>query len=203
MHSSYWSPVRFVLLSLLLVLASVPNESLGQSRSSPLNEVVLEQIKQMPTGGRYSASRIATVRLQSAVHFEAGRFVIQPDAASPSYCSGATYLVFLKTIEALRDRGELQLNPETIESLLIRGQRDGQGIWGRWNANGPTFLRAWARAQLRRFRPSAAGRFHENLLVGGSRARGTRAFCHLSRDGEEVGARLCALLVKQYSVRLR
>ncbi|MGB8340221.1 MAG: hypothetical protein WCE51_01420 [Chthoniobacterales bacterium] len=137
MHSSYWSPVRFVLLSLLLVLASVPNESLGQSRSSPLNEVVLEQIKQMPTGGRYSASRIATVRLQSAVHFEAGRFVIQPDAASPSYCSGATYLVFLKTIEALRDRGELQLNPETIESLLIRGQRDGEGIWGRWNANGP------------------------------------------------------------------
>ena len=91
----------------------------------------------MPSGGKYSASRAATIRLQAAAHFESGKFFVLPDTASPSYCSGATYLVFMKTIEALRARGDLQLDYDTLDSLMIRGQRDGAGIWGRWNANGP------------------------------------------------------------------
>ena len=91
----------------------------------------------MPQGGSYSASSFATIRLQSAAHFESGKFFILPKAASPSYCSGATYLVFMKTIEALRARGSLDLDYATLESLMIRHQRDGEGIWGRWNANGP------------------------------------------------------------------
>ena len=91
----------------------------------------------MPRGGRYSASRVATIRLQSAAHFESGKFFVLPEAASPSYCSGATYLVFIKTIEALRNAGMLDLDFATLQQLMIRGQRDGEGIWGRWNANGP------------------------------------------------------------------
>jgi hypothetical protein len=92
----------------------------------------------MPTGGSYSATTYATIRLESAAHFESGKFFILPDAASPSYCSGATYLVFLKTIESLRDSGSLNLNYPTLMALMIRsGQRDGEGVWGRWNANGP------------------------------------------------------------------
>jgi hypothetical protein len=43
----------------------------------------------------------------------------------------------MKTIEALRARGALELNYETLDHLMIRGQRVGEGIWGRWNANGP------------------------------------------------------------------
>jgi hypothetical protein len=54
-----------------------------------------------------------------------------------SFCSGATYLVFIKTIEELRDRGQLQLDYSTLNQLIIRDQRDGEGVWGRWNANGP------------------------------------------------------------------
>lgn len=91
----------------------------------------------MPQGGGYSASSVATSRLRSAVSVESGRLSVIPDAASPSYCSGATYLVFMKAIEALRERGALALDRTAIEALTIRGQRDGQGIWGRWNANGP------------------------------------------------------------------
>jgi hypothetical protein len=98
----------------------------------------------MPTGGKYSASRAATIRLQSAAHFESGKFFILPDSASPSYCSGATYLVFMKTIEALRDRGDLKLDYETLDALMIRGQHDGEGIWGRWNANGPGTARLFS-----------------------------------------------------------
>jgi hypothetical protein len=73
------------------------------------NSLILDQIREMPSGGRYSASRVATIRLQSAAHFESGIFSIVPDAASPSYCSGATYSFLIKTIEALRARGALNL----------------------------------------------------------------------------------------------
>ena len=136
MHSSYWSLVRALYFTILFAFAT-PNDLLAQLAPSPLNDLILQQIREMPVGGKYSASRTATIRLQSAAHFESGKFFILPDAASPSYCSGATYLVFMKTIEALRDRGDLQLNYETLDQLMIRGQPDGAGIWGRWNANGP------------------------------------------------------------------
>lgn len=133
--------MRFVLG---LFLLTVVGASQAQLAPSPINEVVVAQIKTMPTGGKYSASRAATIRLQSAAHLESGKFFILPGSASPSYCSGATYLVFMKTIEALRDRGDLKLDYETLDALMIRGQRDGEGIWGRWNANGPGTARLFS-----------------------------------------------------------
>ncbi len=84
------------------------------AQAAGFNDVVLEQIRQMPSGGKYSATQFATIRLESAAHFESGKFFILPDSASPSYCSGATYLVFLKTIERLRDAGLLNLNYTTL-----------------------------------------------------------------------------------------
>jgi len=101
------------------------------------NPLILEQVRKMPSGGRYSVSHFAKIKLQSAAHFESGKFLVIPTAPYPSFCSGATYLVFIKTLETLRDRGELQLDFATLNQLVIRDQRDGEGIWGRWNANGP------------------------------------------------------------------
>jgi hypothetical protein len=114
------------------------------------NTLVLEQIKQMPQGGRYSVSHVAKIRLQSSAHFESGKFFILPSQASPSFCSGATYLVFIRTIEALRARAQLQLDYSTLERLIIRDQHDGEGIWGRWNANGPGTARLFHELQLGR-----------------------------------------------------
>src|ERR1041384_3119101 len=99
------------------------------------NDLVLEQVRQMPKGGRYSVSHFAKIRLEASAHFESGKFFVIP--SGPSFCSGATYLVFIRTIEALRERGQLPLDYGTLERLIIRDQRDGEGIWGRWNANGP------------------------------------------------------------------
>jgi hypothetical protein len=81
-------------------------------------------------------SRTAKIRLQSSAHFESGKFFFLP-TKGPSFCSGATYLVFIRSIEALRERGQLQLDYATLNQLVIRNQRDGEGVWGRWNANGP------------------------------------------------------------------
>jgi hypothetical protein len=128
----------------LAILALTPRGSFA----GDYNGFVLDQIKQMPQGGRYSVSRFAKIRLQSSAHFESGKFFILPSAASPSFCSGATYLVFIRTIEALRARGELHLDYSTLERLVIRDQRDGEGIWGRWNANGPGTARLFHELQL-------------------------------------------------------
>jgi hypothetical protein len=117
-----------------IVLALV-ELSLHASFAGDCNSLILEQVNQMPQGGRYSVSHFAKIRLQSSAHFESGKFFILP--SGPSFCSGATYLVFIRTIEALRARGELHLDYPTLEKLIIRDQRDGEGIWGRWNANGP------------------------------------------------------------------
>jgi hypothetical protein len=118
------------------------------SFAADYNNVILEQVKQMPQGGRYSVSRFAKIRLQSSAHFESGKFFIVP--AGPSFCSGATYLVFIRTIEALRAGGQLNLQYATLEKLIIRDQRDGEGIWGRWNANGPGTARLFHELQLGR-----------------------------------------------------
>jgi hypothetical protein len=60
---------------------------------------------------------------------------VNPSVARKTYCSGATYLVFVRAIQSL-------LPPSAFagglaEALAIRGQPDGVGVWGRWNANGP------------------------------------------------------------------
>lgn len=130
----------------VLILTLQPG--VAQIAPGKYNGVILDQIHAMPSGGRYSASRTATIKLQSAAHFESGIFTVMPSAALPSYCSGATYLVFIKTIEVLRARGTLNLDHPTLESLLIRNQRDGEGIWGRWNANGPGTARLFHEMDL-------------------------------------------------------
>jgi hypothetical protein len=135
-----------IFFGLTLVLGAAP--CFAQRAPGPYNRIILEQVNAMPKGGQYSASRAATLRLQRAAHFESGIFTVAPNFASPSYCSGATYLVFIKTIEALRARDALRLDLATLQSLLIRDQRDGEGIWGRWNANGPGTARLFHELDL-------------------------------------------------------
>jgi len=103
----------------------------------------------MPPGGHYGTTRVATIALVRAAHFESGKFFVLPAPDSPSFCSGATYLVFLKTIERLRRDGRLKLDAETLNMLVIReGQHDGEGVWGRWNANGPGTARLFHELHL-------------------------------------------------------
>jgi len=88
-------------------------------------------------GGGYAASTRAHEALAAAVHIDTGNVRIQADRAVPSYCSGATYLVFLNTLGELQRRGILQLDRTQWSALLPLKLADGEGVWGRWNANGP------------------------------------------------------------------
>lgn len=105
--------------------------------ASDFNAIVLRQIETMPAGGGYATTREAHNALQSAVAVEPTGVRIRADEAVPSYCSGATYLVLLKALGDLQRSGRLQLSRETWSALLPRAMRDGHGVWGRWNANGP------------------------------------------------------------------
>lgn len=118
------------------------------TQAEDLNSLILDQVNKMPSGGRYSASHFATIKLESAAHFESGKFFAVPTAPYPSFCSGATYIVFIRTIEALRDRGELKLDFATLDQLMVRDQHDGEGVWGRWNANGPGTARLFHELNL-------------------------------------------------------
>ena len=134
---------RVGLVSVLSLVATI-------ALADDYNSLILDQVHKMPSGGRYSVSHSATIKLRSAAHFESGKFLVIPTAPYPSFCSGATYIVFIKTLEALRDRGQLQLDFATLDRLVIRDQHDGEGIWGRWNANGPGTARLFYELSLGR-----------------------------------------------------
>lgn len=102
-----------------------------------LNALVLAQTQSMPKGGRYLAGGMALSRLRESVSTDGQKLKIDPAIAVPSFCSGATYLVFLKTIQSLAEKGALSLDPAAVNDLAVAGQSDGIGVWGRWNANGP------------------------------------------------------------------
>jgi hypothetical protein len=106
--------------------------------ASSFNQRVLDAISEMPQKGDYAVTRAASEALSAAIQIRDGSLRVQPSRACPSYCSGATYLVFLIALE-----NELHGLPSgnaldaVLDALRVAGQTDGVGVWGRWNANGP------------------------------------------------------------------
>lgn len=137
---------RALILSLVLVAPAWAG----------INEVILEQIRAMPSGGGYATNLAAHRGLADSVRV--GEAVeILPDRAAPGYCSGATYLVFLKTLAALQKSNGLAVDRETWEALAPRLRPDGTdtlpdgtSLWGRWNANGPGTARLFHELKLGR-----------------------------------------------------
>jgi hypothetical protein len=107
------------------------------SSNRDLNAYVLEAIRTMPEGGSYATNATAKSQLIKAVTVNDRGLFLAPEVATPSFCSGATYLVLLRALEFAAQRGGLEVEAEALAALAVKGQRDGEGIWGRWNANGP------------------------------------------------------------------
>lgn len=98
------------------------------------NAVVLNIVNQMKNlGGTYALTSAANQDLKRAISIKNNKLTIKPNEVSTSYCTTATYLVFLKAIADTHSN----LDENTLQALLVKGQPDGQGVWGRWNANGP------------------------------------------------------------------
>jgi len=135
-------------LTIILLLAKPALRA--HDTAAPFNTLVLEAIRSMPRGGGYSTASTASHALQHAVSVQNAMLEVQAAHAIPSYCSGATYLVFLRVISSLQSQEHLQLSPEILAALKPSGQPDGTGIWGRWNANGPGTARLFYELSLGR-----------------------------------------------------
>lgn len=133
----------FFLLTFLLSL----NIAYG-SVKAPYNDVVLEAVNMMPSGGGYGTSSAAMKRLNEAVSINNSHLSIEAQRAEPSFCSEATYFVFLKTLILLEKRGVLSLTLPVITTLVSKNKPDGHGVWGRWNANGPGGARLFYQLKL-------------------------------------------------------
>ena len=95
--------------------ATVPAKGGG---NLDFNSKVLVAVGKMPHGGQYDASDSAKNLLNGACKFSEGEIVVNAERATPSFCSGATYLVLLKALGA----GAESLIPEI-------DQKDGHEHW--------------------------------------------------------------------------
>lgn len=110
----------------------------AKSKTAAWNDAILKAIQFMPQGGGYSTGRDAFDALKQAVRWgEEDKPEIFPKAARPAFCSGATYVVFLIALAQEQFQGKVSLIPDVWKELMVGDQPDGQGAWGRWNANGP------------------------------------------------------------------
>lgn len=139
----------FLFASLLLPAgAAEPTPRVHTGRKPDLNRLVLNAIGRMPSGGAYSTTAQANQRLGASIRLDSTGLALSPEIAQPSYCSGATYHVFVSVIDQLTRQGIIDPSPKLHQALLVRGQSDGVGLWGRWNANGPGTARLFAEADL-------------------------------------------------------
>jgi hypothetical protein len=145
-----------------------------------INRVVLQAVASMPTGGGYATTPVAMKHLDQAVSMCDGALVIQPRVATPSFCSEATYLVFLKTIAMLQAQKKIVLSPQVLTALLPHPQADGEGFWGCWNANGPGVARLFYTCDLGfNFSDLSAARPGDFLKIFWTEAIGAAEHGHL------------------------
>lgn len=167
----------------------------GNDDPLPINELIVRIVRnQMPRGGVYATTATAFAGLRAATGVDNNCLDVQPDRAQPSFCSGATYLVFLTVVEQLQRQGRLTLDAETMEKLLVRSQPDGSGVWGRWNANGPGTARLFHELHLgtnftsfSEARPGDFVKLFWNDGIGSTERGHSAIFLGLERDhsGEE------------------
>lgn len=114
------------LYFLLLAVLATACATTPVGSSPTFNSRILAAIRTMPAGGGYDGSDATKNLLHGACDPTDGGIRVNAHRAKPSFCSGATYLVLLKALASA---------PETLLPQI--DQKDGHGIFGRWNSNGP------------------------------------------------------------------
>jgi len=115
-------------------------------RTSSVNQAILRSVDRVqatsPDGGKYFIGVHATPA-ESPIGYPLKLFkapLLAPPRPS-SYCSGATYAVFIETLNQLFPDGDHALSAERAETLRMQepdGSRreDGVKFWGHWNDDG-------------------------------------------------------------------
>ncbi|MEO8614040.1 MAG: hypothetical protein ABI600_02780 [Luteolibacter sp.] len=165
---------------LLSNISHAQNAAPAAGEHPVLNSYMLAAIKTMPNGGGYDASQAAVDRLAASVKVEDGVIRQNLNIAKASFCSGATYMVFLRVIEMLRKNGSLNLSPEALRRFAEVGVKDGEMAFGRWNANGPGTAKLFAELKCgRNFTNYDEARAGDFMKIWWTEAIGGRERGHL------------------------
>lgn len=108
------------------------------------SSLVVRACAEMPRGGGYAANTDTIHHLSTnAVHWDkaAQRLHVNLAAAQPSFCSSACYVALLRALELWQLHIRRHLAPEAWQALDMAEQKDGIGVWGRANSNGPGFAK--------------------------------------------------------------
>lgn len=126
-----------IIIFCAVIATLCPGAQGAELHAAPYNDLVLNAINAMPGGGGYTTAPAADAGLERAI--DLGWFGLQltPHKAQPSYCSGATYQVFISALQSACERSHTRMPRSVLRSLLMDFQPDGTGVWGRWNSNGP------------------------------------------------------------------
>ena len=130
--------MKVISLSILGLVSFAPLSTRAQGAPADFNAVVVDVVNHMPNGGGYSAADGSTERLIASTSIDPiGLITVHAETVAPTYCSGSTYLVFLRVLAQLQKSGALTLDHALAEKAIFHALPDGHGAWGRWNANGP------------------------------------------------------------------
>jgi hypothetical protein len=133
-----------------VINAKTGKMELPEGKFVELKDLILEAVRRMPNGGGYKTSAESIGNLGKAIRAGAAGMQLNSEQAKPSFCSAATYLVFLSVLDRLHREGRLPMDEAVVNALLVKGQADGVGVWGRWNSNGPGTARLFHELQIGR-----------------------------------------------------
>lgn len=137
-------------LAFLAALGAVPA---GAAPADDFREILIRNIDQFADGGGYYTKkeysplfvRTAWDGMEQALSLEGGRPSWDLSVLRPSFCSEACYMALLKALSdwdaggAISSAAWQNLKPYAVEGTAWPVQKDGEGCWGRANANGPGF----------------------------------------------------------------
>jgi len=105
-------------LGVFLILFGFLAEVCAFGRDLPvLNQYVLAAVNTMPKGKGYEASQGAVDRLAASVSVKNGMIEENLEKAGATFCSGATYVVWLRAIKMLQKNGSMKLSEDALELL--------------------------------------------------------------------------------------
>lgn len=184
---------------LLLVLGSLFLAACAQKPALPsedINARIMQIVQQMPLRGGYSTKPEAWQALQKSITLQKDEISVTPNTAQPSFCSAATYVVFIDLISQLQKEGRVHLSSDNLNLLLVqspRDQEDGTGVWGRWNANGPGTARLFwqlglgrnfTEKELDRAKPGDFLKIYWSDEIGAKEKGHSVIFTGLDKDGQ-------------------
>ena len=146
----------FLLALTLLLFASDPQSARASSVTPPdFRNALIRSLDFFNDGGGYYTGkefsplfvRTAWDGMEQALRLnaETGRPEWDLSVMRPSFCSAACYMALLKALSLWDTEGVISadawrnLKPYTVDNGGYLVQRDGEGCWGRANANGPGF----------------------------------------------------------------